>query len=223
MKPRKVYLAALRREIAPLVRHLPKIAGGRVELWGNEQCMVGYGGMGPAAATRAFQTVLALGPVASLASIGWAGSCQEEIAIGQVLRPSTVIDSRTGERFATASGDGGVVVTLDHFAGLEEKHRLKQAYAADCVEMEAATLARLSEAHGIPFYCIKSISDTPDFELQGIASFHTADGGFREGAFAWFAALRPWLWPAVMKMARGSKLAMQRLCAEVERELKAIG
>lgn len=223
MKPRKVYLAALKREIAPLVRHLPRIAGGRVELWGDEQCLIGYAGMGSVAVTRVFQAILALGPVASIASIGWAGACRQDIAIGQVLRPSTVIDARTGERFATASGDCSVLVTLDHFADLTEKLRLRQAYGASCVEMEAATLARLSEAHKIPFYCIKSISDTLDFELKGIERFHSADGEFREGAFALFAALRPWLWPAVMKMARGSKLAVERHCAEVQRELKATG
>ncbi len=221
MEPRKVYLGALKREVAPLVRHLPKlVSAGSVELWGDERCVIGFGGMGPVCATQAFQAVNELGPIASLTSIGWAGACTEGIAIGSVLRPSTIINAKTGERYPAASGDGRVLVTIDRFADLNEKRRLKATYGASCVEMEAATLARLAAAHQIPFYCIKSISDTVEFELKGIERFHTPDGRFREGAFALFTALRPWMWLAVMKMANGSKLAVENHCAEVERELK---
>lgn len=222
MKPRKVYLAALKREVAPLVRRMPKLVSvGSVELWGDERCVIGYGGMGPSCATRAFEAALALGQVESLTSIGWAGACTEGIDIGQVLRPSTVINAKTGERFQTAAGDGTVLATIDCFADVNEKRRLKATYGASCVEMEAATLGRLAAAHQIPFFCIKSISDTLDFEIKGIERFHTPDGRFREGAFALFTALRPWTWPAVMKMANGSKLAVENHCAEIEKELHA--
>jgi adenosylhomocysteine nucleosidase len=221
MNPRKVYLGALKREVAPLVRYLPKLVSvDNLELWGDERCLIGYAGMGPTCATRAFQAVAELGPIASLTSVGWAGACTDGFAIGSVLHPSTIVNAKTGERFTAAQGDGTVVATIDRFADLIEKRRLNATYGASCVEMEAATLARLAEVHRIPFYCIKSISDTLDFELKGIERFHTPDGRFREGAFALFTAVRPWMWPAVMKMANGSKLAVENHCAEVERELK---
>jgi adenosylhomocysteine nucleosidase len=225
-KPRKVYLAALAREVAPLVRNqsrklqmvtTPLREG--VHLWANDEIVIGYAGMGAARVSMAFESVLTLGPVASITSIGWAGACVTGIDAGRVLRPSTIVDARTGERYSAACGDGSLLVTVSHFATREEKYRLNVTYGANCVEMEAATVARLAEAHSIPFMAIKSISDALEFELAGIELFHTAAGDFREAAFGLHVALRPWLWKPVMKMARNSKLAAVNHSAEIEREL----
>ncbi len=220
--PRRVYLAALKREIAPLISKLPKVATPQrkgVHLWANDEVVIGYAGMGAARASMAIEAALALGPTASITSVGWAGACSSGIKAGRILRPSTIIDARTGERFAAECGDGSVLVTLDKFANKIEKQRLHLAYNASCVEMEAATVARLSAAHRIPFSAIKSISDALEFELPGIEKFHNAMGQFREGAFGFHVALRPWLWRSVMMMAKNSKLAVQNHCAEIEREL----
>jgi adenosylhomocysteine nucleosidase len=135
---------------------------------------------------------------------------------GSIARPSTVINVRTGERFPCAGGDGSVLATVASFAGLNEKRRLYDAYGVGTVEMEAATVARLAQAHGLPFSAIKAVSDGADFELPGIERFHTAEGQFREAAFAVYAAFRPWLWRPVVKMAKGSKLAAANLCREIE-------
>lgn len=219
---RRVYLAALGREVAPLVKNLPKVAIPQrdgIHLWANDEVVIGYAGMGAARVARVFEAAIALGPATSITSVGWAGACVSGIKAGSVLKPSTIIDARTGERFAAACGDGSVLVTLEKFASKIEKQRLHSTYNASCVDMEAATVARLAAAHRIPFSAIKSISDALEFELPGIEKFHTATGQFREGAFGLHVALRPWLWSPVMMMARNSKLAMQNHCGEIEREL----
>jgi adenosylhomocysteine nucleosidase len=221
-QPRRVYLAALKREVVPLINKLPKVATPQregVHLWADEKVVIGFAGMGAARASMVFEAAIALGPVSSITSVGWAGACVTGIEAGRVLRPSTIIDARTGERFAAECGDGSVVVTLDKFASNAEKQRLHSTYNASCVDMEAATLARLSAAHRIPFFTIKSISDALEFELPGIEMFHTASGQFREAAFGIHVALRPWLWRSVMTMAKNSKLAVQNHCAEIERDL----
>jgi adenosylhomocysteine nucleosidase len=221
-KPRRVYLAALKREVAPFTSKLPNVTTPLregVHLWVNDEVVIGYAGMGAARAAMAFEAALALGPVSAITSFGWAGACVAGIEAGCVVRPSTIIDARTGERFFTECGDGSVAVTLEKFANGAEKARLHSTYNASCVEMEAATVARLAAAHRIPFSAIKSISDALEFELPGIERFHSSDGQFREAAFGFYVAVRPWLWGPVMKMARNSKLAVDNHCAEIEREI----
>ena len=88
------------------------------------------------------------------------------------------------------------------------------------VEMEAATVARLAEAHGLQCSAIKAISDAAEFEFPALSRFHTKDGQFREAAFGAYVAVRPWLWGAVLEMARGSKLAAGNLCRELELEIQ---
>lgn len=218
-------IAALEREIVSLVadkgwQRSARITHRGVSVWEGEYAVVAIGGMGAQRASFAVEAALVTGPVSEIISVGWAGACDSGISVGKVLRPSTVVDVRTGERFQCIDGDGSVLATVAAFAGLEEKRRLNAAYGATAVEMEAATVARLAEARGLPFRAIKAISDEADFELRGIGQFHTADGQFREAAFGLHVALRPWLWGAVFQMARGSKLAAENLCAELAREIE---
>jgi hypothetical protein len=42
--------------------------------------------------------------------------------------------------------------------------------------------------------------------------FIDSNGQFRQGRFAWFTALRPWLWPRVARLARNSNRASLALC-----------
>ncbi len=85
--------------------------------------------------------------------------------------------------------------------------------------MEAATVARLAQAHNLPFRAIKAISDEASFEMQELAKFATADGQFREAAFAAYSALRPQLWPRLFALAANSKRAVQSLTGELESQL----
>jgi adenosylhomocysteine nucleosidase len=85
--------------------------------------------------------------------------------------------------------------------------------------MEAATVARIAQAHGLKFHAIKVISDDASFELQELARFATEDGQFREAAFAAHATLRPQLWTKLFQLAGNSKRALQSLTTEIESQL----
>ena len=53
----------------------------------------------------------------------------------------------------------GAVASIDHVAQTSaEKHQLR-ATGATIVEMEAAGVARAAEDLGVPFYCIRAVSD----------------------------------------------------------------
>jgi len=87
------------------------------------------------------------------------------------------------------------------------------------VDMEAATVARIAQAHNLNFQAIKVISDVASFELQELARFSTHDGQFREAAFAAYSAARPRLWPKLFQLAGDSKRALQSLTTELESQL----
>jgi adenosylhomocysteine nucleosidase len=214
-------IAALHREVAPLVadqrwQQNAKHSSKNVAVWTTGSAVIALAGMGERRVAIAVQAALATGSISEIVSAGWAGACVPGAQVGSVARPSTIVDVRTGERFLCQGGDGSVLATVASFAGMDEKLRLHNAYGASTVEMEAATVARLAQAHGLPFRAVKAISDAADLELPEIERFHTADGQFREVAFGAFVALRPWLWQPVVKMGRGSKLAAGNLCREID-------
>jgi len=226
---RPAFVAALLREIAPLVKGWQTDSALRargIHLYWNEQAIVVCAGMGAQRATLAAQAAFAMGAVSSLTSIGWAGACDPAFHVGHVVEASVVIDARTGERFEGRSGvsrhsaSGSVVfesrpiiVTVPLPSSVHEKRRLAETYSASAVEMEAAAVARFAQIHQLPFFAVKAISDEADFELPDMDGFVDAQGQFREAAFGLHVALRPWLWLRVLRMARSSKLAAENLSA----------
>jgi adenosylhomocysteine nucleosidase len=217
-------IAALHREVKLAVRgweehRLP----GKVVAYTNGFAVVACAGMGPERAALAVQAVLALRPVTALLSVGLAGACDPALRAGEIVRAGVVIDALTGERFintlASNQAFRQTLVTASGIASVGEKQRLYASYKASAVDMEAATVARLAEAHQLPFGAIKAISDEASFEMQPLGRFATQDGQFREGAFAAYSAVRPHLWPKLFALAGNSKRAVQSLTREIESQL----
>lgn len=219
MKECPAIIAALPREVKALVRgwqehRLP----GKITAYTNDFAVVACAGMGAARATLAVQAALSLKPVTSLLSAGLAGACDPALRVGDIVRAGVVIDARTGERF-TNPHFSQTLITASVIADVKEKQRLHASYQASAVDMEAATVARLAQTHGLPFRAIKSISDEASFEMQELAQFATADGQFREVAFAAHSVLRPRLWSKLFALAGNSKRAVQFLTSELESQL----
>ena len=215
---RVVFIAALEREIAGFVRGWKQVsAAAGVSCWVSEDAVVVCGGMGAGRAVVAAGVALRQGPARKVISVGWAGACRAGMRVGEIVEADVVIDARTGERFFPEMrreyGMRGVVVTVAAAAGGREKARLAASYNAAAVEMEAAAVARVARTRELPFGAIKAISDDAEFELPEVGAFVRADGRMREAAFGLHVALRPRLWRPVMEMARGSRLAAERLWA----------
>jgi len=149
-------------------------------------------------------------------SIGLSGGCSPEVEAGGVLEATMVIDAHTGERFPSAREPEEnslpvVLVSTDSIASVQEKARLRAAYGAAMVDMEAATVGRLARAHGLGFRALKGISDAHDFELAALGRFTTQHGHFRTGAFALHTAVRPHHWGRTMQLGRDSSRALEAL------------
>jgi hypothetical protein len=93
-----------------------------------------------------------------------------------------------------------------------QKAKLRESFVAQFVDMEAAAVARAAQARGVEFAAVKAVSDEFDFEFPSMEQFVDSDGQFQQGRFAAYAALRPWLWPKVRRLAINSNLASSALC-----------
>jgi adenosylhomocysteine nucleosidase len=223
-QPRPVFIAALPREIAGVVKgwHSDPVLQKRgIFLSWNDYAVVACAGMGADRATLAVEAALTLGPASELVSVGWAGACIHRLAVGDVVSPDIVVDAKTGERFFPQkhrSGTEGleILVTVPSPAGVSEKERIAISYYASAIDMEAAAVARLARARDLPFQAIKAISDAADFNLPDFAQFTTSTGQIQEAALGLHVATRPSLWKPVLAMAKGSKLAAARLKAAIE-------
>ncbi len=208
-------IAALPREVKLLVRgwkeeRLP----GRIRVYTNGDAVVACAGMGAARATLAVRAAMAARPVTVLVSAGLAGACDPALRIGEIVRAGVVIDATSGERYRDAQ-HSQVLVTEQSIAGVKEKRRLYESYGASAVDMEAAAIARLAEAHGVSFRAVKAVSDEADFEMQELGRFATQDGQFRDAAFAAYAVARPRLWTKLAALARNSNRAVEALTGEL--------
>lgn len=212
--PELAVVAALEREIRPLVRDWPvrerEFSGRRFRFFESDHCVAICGGIGFEAARRATEAVIALYHPARVESVGFAGALKAGLKVGQVVEIRKVIDARDSSRTDTGCGDA-VLVSFPAVAGEDQKGKLAAAYGAQVVDMEAAAVAKGAEAHGIDFGSIKVVSDELGFALPPMERFVDGEGSFRTGSFVLYAGMRPWLWRGLLRLADNSSCAAQRL------------
>ena len=217
---RTAIIAAMPAELKPLTRRWRHERHNGVDLWrwsfDGGEWIAASAGAGVDRAAKAFAEVEKSGELDSVISTGWAGALREELVPGQTYDVSTVIDARTGERFVTTGPPNDCwLVTNSRVADAAEKQRLASTYEAALVDMEAAGVARLARMRGIPFYCIKGISDGYSDHLPDFNRFISTDGQFQLLRFVFFALVRPWHWRALIRMGENSSKAARSIAASV--------
>ncbi|MGB6192033.1 MAG: nucleoside phosphorylase [Terracidiphilus sp.] len=207
-------IAAMAGELRPLASGWKHESRDGVDLWAHRDenlYVAACAGAGQPAATRAFAAIEADAPIDLVFSVGWAGALSPAIPPASVHNVAGVIDAQTGERFNCDAGAGDRwLVTAPRVADQAEKRRLASAYGAALVDMEAAAVARLAGMRGIPFYCIKGVSDGVADNLPDFNHF-LVNGKFRTARFTLYALLRPWYWPALARMGENSSKASQNI------------
>lgn len=217
-------IAALRGELKPMVRGWSEarlaakgsaVFQGQV---GGHACVAACAGMGKDAATRACALAADAGKLDALISVGWAGAISCGVKPGEAYAVAEVIDAQTGERFPASfrNNEGGRVklVSLDHVARMAEKRRIAETYLAVLVDMEAATVARIARARGIPFYCFRGVSDGATDKMPDFNRF-LSNGHMRMAGLALYATARPQYWGSLVRMGKNSGLAATGLAEMV--------
>jgi adenosylhomocysteine nucleosidase len=211
---RVAIVAALEREVRPLVRQWrvgeKVVDGRRFRFFEKDDSVLVCGGIGAEAARRAAETVIALYAPKMIYSVGFAGALDPGLKVGSIVQPRRVVNAGDGSSVNLNRGEG-VLVSFGSVASPEQKASLRDSFGAQAVDMEAAAVARAAEVRGVEFAVAKVISDEFDYRFPSTERFVDSTGQFLEGRFAWFAALRPWLWPQVVRLARNSHRASHAL------------
>jgi adenosylhomocysteine nucleosidase len=239
-------IAALPGELKHLVRGWHQERHLSVDLWRTQHNDVEFfaacGGMGKLSAANAFSKVEWIaagggqlentrdacekyGKLDMVISAGWAGALRADFEAGKAYRAAGVIDLQTGERYtaAGASGSDPWLVTSPRVATAAEKRRLVAEYGAGLVDMEAAAIARLAAMRGIPFQCIKGVSDGFDENLPDFNRFISSEGQLRLSRMLFFVLPRPWCWPSLIRMGENSNKASHSLTGLLLENLEISG
>jgi adenosylhomocysteine nucleosidase len=88
---------------------------------------------------------------------------------------------------------------------------LGEKYAAQAVDMETATVARLCNQHGVPFRCLRAISDEMDTALSPRLISLLFGGRVSPLRLLAVLAASPRLIKELLRLARHTRLAGQQL------------
>jgi nucleoside phosphorylase len=99
----------------------------------------------------------------AVVSTGFCGALDPALALADVVVATSIVAA--DRRYdalpvsSTAPHHSGVVCSIDQVAQTAEEKRRLRAGGAIAVEMEAAGVAARAQARGLPFYCVKVVTD----------------------------------------------------------------
>ena len=174
-------------------------------------CIAVCAGMGKAAAERACAIAMREAPLNALVSMGWAGALSCGMQPGDAYVVNEVVDGASGERFPPISRPPGKRPPrsgwspLTMWPWLRKSGGLGESYQAVLVDMEAATVARFARSQGIPFYCLKAVSDAAGEILPDFSRYTDTQGHLQLAALLAHVAIRPRYWPGLARMGKNGK------------------
>ncbi len=167
---RLLFIAADRMEFAGLLRHAAGARAVRLGVdWartvrlGAHEALLAANGAGAARAGSAAVAALNAFPAEAIVSTGFCGAVDPILELaGVVVATCVAVGHRRYPALPVASPwafQPGLVRTLDHVAQTAEEKEELRAAGACAVEMEAAGVAVCAQAAGLPFYCIRAVTD----------------------------------------------------------------
>lgn len=208
-------VAALEREVRPLVRRWPRrqIVSGEAAFpaFASDRVLVVCSGIGARLARQAAVAVFDSERPRIIISAGLAGALDSQLKVGQILHPATVVDLGTGARF-DGGGAEGVLVSASSVLDRDAKRRITGAFGGCAVDMEAAAVALVAGQHDCQFSALKAVSEPVDFPMLAFERFIDARGRIRTARLVAAWALRPATWPPLVRLALNTAQASRELC-----------
>jgi adenosylhomocysteine nucleosidase len=174
----------------------------------NDRWMLAANGPGPRLVVEAIdQALRERRQVDGIVSTGFCGALDPLLGIGDIV----------------VSGDGvasprpfvrGQILSLDRVAvTAEEKRNLHEATGAVAVEMESDAVALKARELGVPFRCIKVVSDTAAEDMPlDFNQYRDSAGRFSRPRIAFGAMFRPFTAiPALLRLDRNCRHAADKL------------
>jgi adenosylhomocysteine nucleosidase len=156
-------------------------------------------------------------------SAGFCGALQEGLRVGDVVLATEVADTR-GQCWPTTwpgelpSGPWqpplhrGRVISVPQLASTpEQKRALAVEHGALAVDMEAATLAAVCRQQGVPFGCVRAVSDEATMAVSERLATLAASGRVSPWRLAWSVTVAPTLIGELWRLAKQTRLAAEQL------------
>ena len=161
-----LFVAADPMEFAGLQKHCTRIAPLRLpvdwarsaDLKGKQIVMIANG----AGARQASKAVDAAPKPDAIVSTGFCGALDPALQIGQVFVASFVHGAPIAVPQSASSCASGYLASIDHVAQTAAEKRKLRATGAAAVEMEAAGVHARARALGLPFFCVRAVTDLAD-------------------------------------------------------------
>lgn len=130
---------------------------------GEHHVLMVANGAGARRAAAAVDAALAGFRPDAVISTGFCGALAPAFAVADVVVGTSVVHAQRNypalQPESSAAHHTGVVCSIDHVARTAwEKSRLRAA-GASAVEMEASGVAERAEVLGLPFYCVRAVTD----------------------------------------------------------------
>ncbi len=189
-------------------------------VWEGQRAILVANGAGPRLASEAVEVARRAVMVADLSSsrleaivsIGICGGLNPDLKPGQVMCPKTVMAVDVRDAFechtieAAYGFVSGIAISTDRVAWTSEEKKKLREQGGDVVEMEAAGVASKAIQAGLPFYCIKVISDSAEDEMPlDLNEMRTIEGRFARGKIGSYALTHPNVLPGLLRLKRRSE------------------
>ena len=197
-------------------------------VWQGRRFLLAANGAGPKLASRCVEVALRATSMAELSaskleavvSTGICGALDPAVHERDILVASRILAVDDGTEFDCRSIDcdtpytQGAIASTNHVAcSSNEKKELAQT-SAIAVEMEAAGVGQRTATAGLPFCCVKVVTDILDEELvMDFNRMRTTDGRFSRGKIVSYALTHPGVMPRLFQLKRRSEDAAGALGA----------
>ena len=190
--------------------NVPGVVFAKEVEWTAGRTLLIANGPGPRLAAQAVARKLA---VDGIMSVGFCGALDPALSIGDIVVsgefPGADRKRTDGRLFVQ-----GEVLSVDRVAvTAAEKGELRRTTGASVVEMESAALIGKARDWGVPFCCVKTVSDTARENMPlDFNRYRAADGRFARNRIALAAAARPFTSvPALLRLVKNCRLAAESL------------
>ncbi len=148
--------------------------------------------------------------VIGILNTGFCGALEPSLRIGDI-----VVWGRAPQGCAGGFVSGEISSSDRVVATVEEKRRLREKTGAIAAEMEAGAVKKIAEDWGVPFYCIRAVSDTANEDMPlDFNLYRDSAGRFSLPRIALAAMSRPFTRiPALKRLEANCNVASESLGA----------
>lgn len=221
-------------ETGPLLKRVGPVTkrkSGRFTLYsfraGKTEVVLIRSGMGDKNAAEATETLIASATPDLIISFGFGGAVLAGCEVGDIIAGTSSL--RFNDRAFSSplplsplpalghEWRAGTIITTGEIVHKREMASLLPPEMNNPVlDMETFAVAQIAGRYGIPLHALRCVSDGAGEELGfGMDEFCDKELNLRIWRVMWTVARKPWIIPQLMRLARNSKIAGERLAEAV--------